>query len=484
MLLATLALLAATPAAGAPEPQPPTPGGTLACQGEYADDVAALLPLAREIERQAASYTFCVRSVATYECPYYDADGALRNSRKRAVAHGTAFAYRQQASGTLLLTNEHVVQWPEVTDGTRRVEGIPAGCRRTSQTAAVVDSEADEYDRDDVRLSPVAAEPRLDVAVLRAGTPLPLMPWSLGRSAAVRERNAVVVRGFPLGAFRANSLGKVISAYDHDDYGHWDHDDFVIDALLSSGSSGSPVLAVSCRTGQLELVGIYHAAYARGAALNVVVAIDQVRDLMTTLRPERRPAGEARPLDAAARRAVREAADGEVDPFFGFGRLAAGVRARPDGSLLFEIYSPDFPSSPAPVLALLDLPPSAGATGFGELGAVFAGKTDAFRRLAPSSLDRDARVLADRILDALRRDARRGAEYRRALAEGEATKAQAARISRLRRELERSRAEREDLAATALDLADRLAASRSGAPVRRRDLLEPAPEDAPARSED
>ena len=35
------------------------------------------------------------------------------------------------------------------------------------------------------------------------------------------------------------------SEHDHDDYGEWDHDDFVVDALLSAGNSGSPVLAVS-----------------------------------------------------------------------------------------------------------------------------------------------------------------------------------------------------------------------------------------------
>ena len=51
---------------------------------------------------------------------------------------------------------------------------------------------------------------------------------------ALRERNVVDVRGFPLGAFKATNLGTVISTYDHDDYKEWDHDDFVIDALLTT----------------------------------------------------------------------------------------------------------------------------------------------------------------------------------------------------------------------------------------------------------
>ena len=70
--------------------------------------------------------------------------------------------------------------------------------------------------------------------------------------------------GFPLGEFQATNVGKVISAYDHDEQGEWDHDDFVIDALLTSGGSGSPVLAVSCKTGEFELVGIFHARYNGG----------------------------------------------------------------------------------------------------------------------------------------------------------------------------------------------------------------------------
>ena len=35
-----------------------------------------------------------------------------------------------------------------------------------------------------------------------------------------------------------------------------DHVDFVVDALLSEGNSGSPVLAVSCKSRLMELVGV------------------------------------------------------------------------------------------------------------------------------------------------------------------------------------------------------------------------------------
>src|SRR5438552_9628422 len=100
----------------------------------------------------------------------------------------------------------------------------------------------------------------------------------------MRERTVVEGRRFPRAAFKTTNLGTVISTYDRDDYKQWDHDDFVIDARLSQGNSGSPVLAVSCATGEYELVGIFHAGYSRGSSLNVVVQIDQARDFLTFLK--------------------------------------------------------------------------------------------------------------------------------------------------------------------------------------------------------
>jgi serine protease Do len=189
-----------------------------------------------------------------------------------------------------------------VTPDARTVDGVPAGCKRVSESLKIVDNENDAYEADDVPLTKVVADPALDAAVLRAKGALPVLPWKIGRSAALHERDAVEVRGFPLGAFHAINVGKVVSAFQHDDEGAWDHDDFVVDALLSNGNSGSPVLAASCKTGELELVGIYHAGYLLGSALNVVVGIDQLRDLMTTLKRTPRSHGDgAVALDDAAR---------------------------------------------------------------------------------------------------------------------------------------------------------------------------------------
>ncbi|MCX6129591.1 MAG: serine protease, partial [Proteobacteria bacterium] len=259
------------------------------CSNEYADDFSAMDAKTRELEQRLPSYTFCIRTTATYECPSYGSDGNLRRKKRKVVAHGTGFAYRLQAGETYVMTNQHVTDWPIVTDEEHTAEDIPEGCKRVSDSIKIVDNESDSYDRDDVVLMRVVADPQLDVTILKTKASLPVLPWKIGHSSGLKDRNVVDVRGFPLGVFKATNAGKVVAAYDHDEYKDWDHVDFVIDALLSPGNSGSPVFAISCKTGEFELVGMYHARYTGGSALNVVLGIDQLRDLMSTLKRPAHP---------------------------------------------------------------------------------------------------------------------------------------------------------------------------------------------------
>jgi Trypsin-like peptidase domain len=372
VLLVALAVASEARGAGAPSraqtSRARAPHGPF-CTGEYADDLSALQPAARALEQQVPAYTYCVRTIAIYECPYYGGDGALHTTRRKTVAHGTAFAYRQQDGGTLLLTNDHVATWPLATDSDHEVDEIPVGCRRVSETVKIVDGDDDDYERDDIPLTRVVTDPQLDVAVLRARTLLPVLPWRVGHSAGLQERNVVSIRGFPLGALQADNLGKVISVHDHDDFGEWDHDDFVTDALLSAGGSGSPVFAVSCKTGEFELVGIFHAAYSRGSALNVVVSIDQVRDLMTTLKRSPHPRADlvasAEEANRARLVALLRVQPGE--PIFPVGPLAAKVLVKPDGALAPTPCSSSRRRRPRAtrLLPLASSPPCGRATGGG-----------------------------------------------------------------------------------------------------------------------
>jgi hypothetical protein len=450
------AALAASPSPDATSHTPPP-----LCAGAYADDLTVLSADAKAFDRgPEAVFSYCTRNSAVYECLSYGVDGSVRRDRRKVVLHGTAFAYKRQGADTLLLTNDHVAAWPAVTDAQHTAEGVPAGCKKISETLALVDDEHDSYARDDVPVTRVVTDPQLDVAILKTAATLHVMPWKLGKSAALRERNAVEVRGFPLGAFRATNVGKVISALDHDDYGDWDHDDFVVDALLSSGNSGSPVLAASCATGEYELVGIYHAGYTAGSAMNVVVGIDQVRDMMTTLKRSPRPHhDDAVALDGVARATVTAALGPAREMFFPFGAAVATVRARDDGALLFAIFAKDFPFNTEPLFVAEDLP--AGAETFGVAGRIWFGAPRGLKRYERADLDADAQQEATRALEALRADAVGHARFRQAASVDLDSRQAFDQTRRMGKALGAVSASRGELLTALAEIADRLAPSAS-----------------------
>ncbi|RJS15211.1 hypothetical protein DRW03_33765 [Corallococcus sp. H22C18031201] len=441
------------------------------CEGEYADSFSALSAQARAYEQSTRKYTYCVRSTATYECLSYGPEGNVRRSRTQVSAHGTAFAYRQQGGETLLLTNEHVTEWPAVTDEAHPVEGVAPGCKRVGDGLRIVDNESDAFERDDIPLSRVVSDPQLDMSIIKTKSPLAVMPWKVGRSASLRERTVVDVRGFPLGVFNATNVGKVISAFDHDEYKDWNHDDFVVDALLSPGNSGSPVLAISCKTGEFELVGVYHAGYSRGSALNVVVGIDQVRDLMTTLRRSTRRASEENaPLDASARERMAKRVEATATPFFPFGNRTAAVYPRMDGSLLFAIYGQDFPRKVYPLVVLEDLKARVPGV-FGEPGRVWFGGERGLRESLRAEQDAELQQQLARLLDALRRDATLAFSFQEALPSSAESRQTFDATARMQKALDRSINAHRDLSDTAAELADHLAPKPSDAATLAETLL-------------
>jgi serine protease Do len=270
-------------------PRPPEQMLSPFCSGEYADFLTSMSRETRSFEASAeAGYTYCIRAIATYEHLYYGNGGKLRRRYVRHVRHGTGFAYEAKDGEWFVATNEHVAQHPLVTETDGDLDGVPAGSRKVRETIRIVKNEGDDDDTSQVPLTKVVADEALDVAVLKTRHPLKLMPYRIGRSSALRVGNAVQVRGYPLAIFSASNTGRVISIGQPDHERNWNHEDFAIDAPLNAGNSGSPVFAVSCKTGQLELVGVYHAGYKDAQSLNVVVAVDQLRGVLETLQPSRR----------------------------------------------------------------------------------------------------------------------------------------------------------------------------------------------------
>jgi S1-C subfamily serine protease len=323
------------------------------CVGRYAD--ALLLSAAARLResRPAAEWVHCLRSTAVYEQVSYGRGGKLRRQYVTKVRHGTGFAYRQDGKRWLVATNHHVVEFPEVTGEGGDVEGVPPGSRRVREEVRIVANESAPDDPEQIVLATVVEDDRLDVAVLASPRPLELLPYRLGRSADVQVGNAVLVRGFPLGAFAAANTGRVIAVGQRDLERGWDHQDFAVDALLNLGSSGSPVLAVSCQTGEPEVIGIYHAGYRGAQGLNVVIGMDEVRGLLETLQAPLRPvAPRERGLDPEEARAAL--VRGPLVIPFG-GRI---VRvAREGGAVRFAVLDPAFPLVDRVELSILDRGP-------------------------------------------------------------------------------------------------------------------------------
>ena len=446
-----------------------------ACPGDYAEDLSVLSPHARTIDDAAASYSHAVRTSATYECVSYGSDGNLKRTRSSALAYGTAFGYRRDGNDTLLLTNEHVADWPAVTDEDHPVDGIAAGCKRVADSLKIVDDDHDDYAADDIPLTRVVVDPILDVAVLRAHARLEIIPWKIGRSAALAARNVVQVKGYPLGEFQATNVGKVVSPYDRDTQGVRNHDDFIVDALLTSGGSGSPVFAVSCKTGEFELVGIFHARYVRASALNVVVAIDQVRDLMATLKRSPRPADRSPELDAAARGRLFDAIRADPDPpYFSVGPLVASLHVRRDGALVFAVFASDFPRTPGPLLAVEDLA-VADPGEFGALGAVYLGGPAGLHAYSTTDSEAEVHALLSRLLIALRESAIAAFDYRSAKRTAAESRSAFDRAASRRRVVERTLDAERDTAQAIVDLVGRESAKVAGAALGLADVMEAQP---------
>jgi serine protease Do len=427
------------------------------CTGAYADDAQGLSRAGRELNAKLESgFTSCVRTSAVYECLSYGSDGNVQRSRKEAVSHGTAFAYRRQNNETLLLTNTHVAEYPMVTDEEHPVAGIPAGCKRVADSLKIVDNEKDSFEGDDIPLTRVVSDPALDVAVVKTKTLLPVLPWRIGRSAQLKERNVVEVRGFPLGAFKATVEGRVTSVYDHDDFREWDHDDFVVDAQLSTGNSGSPVLAISCATGEYELVGIFHANYSRGSSLNVVVHIDQVRELMTTLKRSTAPRKEQLPLNVQTRRRLVEELHELGQLYLPLGPSTVQVRPREDGALIYFLYGHDFPNNAWPIAVMEDLE-RLGELDYGQLGRAWFGNAKGLKAAPPDALDAGDRLTLDRALEAIRRMALTVTWRRRAMLRAGTSREATEELARVEKELKRLTSMTNETAQALADLAEQQA---------------------------
>ena len=209
------------------------------CGEAYADAQIAMSDKVRELENHA-SYARLVQTEVQYETPYYGSDGRIQQRRSKGAFFGTAFAYMRRGDEVFFLSNAHVVSSPPVTSTDTRVDGVPPGSRKVQEESWIVERDGDGVVKI-MKLTRVAVDLATDSAVLRARWPqkaqkptdptIEVMPYKIGRSADLHVGNFVYVRGYPLGAFQAVNVGRVTNPFDDDREGHWNHSDFIVDAL-------------------------------------------------------------------------------------------------------------------------------------------------------------------------------------------------------------------------------------------------------------
>ncbi|MBI5525967.1 MAG: trypsin-like peptidase domain-containing protein [Deltaproteobacteria bacterium] len=327
------------------------------CTGRYADSFDRLSDRNREYERSPlSSYSYCVRNTATYEQVFYDPEGKIQKRHLKSVFHGTGFVFRESNGEFYVLTNEHVASQPEVTDESSKVDGIPFGSKKVSETVKIVKNEDDDFEKNHIVLTPVATDPLLDAAVLKTTARLNACPYKIGVSGELRVGNAVMVKGFPLGIFDVSASGKITNVRIDDTDGEWSHADFVVDAQLNTGQSGSPIMAVNCETGELEIVGLFHAYYSAGKGLNLGVHVDEIGDLLSGMKPKKRErkasGGFASPEDQL--KVVKYLLDRKNLGIFRYGTYSVGAEVQKDRTVQVHLYGDGFPSNPNPRVTFID----------------------------------------------------------------------------------------------------------------------------------
>jgi serine protease Do len=416
------------------------------CTGEYADEILALSNEAREFERRPeANYAYCVRNTAIYECLSYGPDGKVRRRKITVQAHGTAFSYKVKNGDYYLLTNDHVASWPLVTDDEHPVEDVPSGCKKVDEQLRIVRDESDDFVPGQIPVQRVVTDPLLDAAILKTHHQLNVMPYRVGRSALLKAGNIVQVRGYPLG----------VTAYDPDREKGWNHVDFVMDALVAKGNSGSPVFAISCRTGSLELVGLYHAGYRDSPALNAVVGIDQVHDLMENFRRSRPPTTDEAEVPGPQAHATIAAAlqQSGTFPFFSVGTRVARAHVESGGHVVYEIFSDSFPGLDTVELTLDEVPDA-----FGGLQETITLNEDGgtLRRSSLASLDAEAQDVARSLFELTRRQLLLTLTYRASQSGSDRTRETYRRAQDLARQLDLHRARGQELLQSASEIASRV----------------------------
>jgi hypothetical protein len=205
---------------------------------------------------------------------------------------------------------------------------------------------------------------------------------------------------------------------------------------------------------------MYHAGYKEASALNVVIGIDQLREFMLKKRRVPRASSEGPVVGAAERKRLEVTLGTEALPLFELGGLHV-LAERSGDQLLYHLYGRNFPLDDRR-LAVLEDDRSSGK--FGEFGRLFVRGEGGWRAFATVALHEEDHDLLDRLGDAVRLHILRVLEYRRVLASKGASE-ERRRGRELLKTLERQAQPERELVVNFVELVERLAPGREGAPL-------------------
>jgi hypothetical protein len=338
------------------EPPSGEPEAKKGCTGRYSDTFDVLKKEVKEFEKSSNSnYSVCIRNISTYEQIYYSEDGKINKRLIKYVIHGTAFPFEKKGEIVYFLTNEHVANQPLVTSENNRLEGVPFGAKKVKEVIKIVQNENDQFEKNFIELKVTAIAPELDAAILEGKVNMEPIPYKLGTSSELKTGNVVMIKGFPLGIFNVSNTGKVINVNVEDNDGEWRHIDFIIDAQLNTGQSGSPVFAVNCSTGEYELVGLYHAFYSEGKGLNLAVGIDDLLDFIKNKRSIIPSQKEVSFLSSSEQfRIISHLLDPKNLKLFQYGDNMFSMNISRDRTITIEIFTDRFPTYATPMLSIVD----------------------------------------------------------------------------------------------------------------------------------
>jgi hypothetical protein len=142
--------------------------------------------------------------------------------------------------------------------------------------------------------------------------------------------------------------------------------------------------------------------------------------------------------------------------FFPFGGLVANIRARPDGSLLFALFSKEFPLASDPLL-VLESDATSAPSGFGVPARIWVGAPRGLRDYPWAALQPDLQAQVARAFDALASAAIAYAALRDARETDLPSRQSADRITHLGKAFARATASRTDTVQSIEEIAEKLA---------------------------